>query len=49
MSNDIEKLIKKIIRGGFEMSKEELQLYVNNVEEIEQRLINIQKQEVNNV
>lgn len=35
---NIEKLIKKIIEGSSDMSKEDLQLYVNNAKEIERRL-----------
>jgi len=34
----VDKLILKIMKGTSEMSKEELQLYVNNSAEIEKRL-----------
>ena len=37
----IDNLIEKLIAGSSEMSREDLQLYVNNTEEIERRLSEI--------
>lgn len=37
MSN-IEKLVRKIIQGDSDVSKEDIQIYVNYSEEIERRL-----------
>lgn len=37
----IDKLVDKIAAGKFPTSKEELQLYVNNSEEIERKLKDI--------
>ena len=40
----VDKLVEKIVAGKFPTSKEELQLYVNNSEEIERRLKNISEE-----
>jgi len=41
--NEVEELIHKIVSGKLNMSREERQTYVNHSEEIEKRLVEIEK------
>ncbi len=40
---DVDKLVEKIMAGMSEMTKEDLQFYVNNSKEIERRLHEIKE------